>query len=260
MISLTNVIKKLDRLENMDVKTIALRKTVFLQYEDSEPHDSDFSENAETEAAMILKQANEQAAILLQETEETIQKRKQELKEEEEKLADKVEAALEDARLTGFEEGYQRGRRDGEESVRKQMEEARRTIDASRNAYLERLQEAEPTIVAMAVKIAEKIIGKALDEKPEYWLSLAKTVLKEVKEHEDVKIYVHPKHYELTLQKKKELQAIVNHATDIYIYPDQELPGDGCLIETSFGTVDATVDSQLSQIKTQLLELIEEAE
>ena len=46
--------------------------------------------------------------------------------------------------------------------------------------------------------------------------------------------------------------------TEFYIYPDDELENDGCVIESSNGRLEASVDEQLEQIRIKLLEILEE--
>lgn len=79
-----------------------------------------------------------------------------------------------------------------------------------------------------------------------------------MREQSEVKVYVHPFYYEMLVQQKDELRAVFNQPTDIFIYPDEQLTENGCVIETPFGRIDASVDTQLQQIKQQLLERLEE--
>lgn len=44
---------------------------------------------------------------------------------------------------------------------------------------------------------------------------------------------------------------------DFYIYPDEELSEMDCIIESANGRIDASIDSQLEEIKNKLIELLE---
>ena len=44
---------------------------------------------------------------------------------------------------------------------------------------------------------------------------------------------------------------------DFYIYPDDELEETSCIIESENGRIDASVDSQLEEIKIKLFEMLE---
>jgi flagellar assembly protein FliH len=206
----------------------------------------------------IIQKAREKAKELIEQANEEIQKKKEELIKEEESLHKKISDALEEARVKGYQEGFEAGRDDGLQSVENLIQEAKKIVDSSQKDYYEKLESAELEIIDLAVKIAEKIVGKKIENDSEYWIQLVKTALKEVREHEDIKIFVHPSKFELTKSQKKTLEAILHDSTDLYIYPEDELKEDACIIETSFGTVDASVDSQLTEIKKQLLQIVEE--
>lgn len=260
MTSLVNVIKSVNKTLD-EARVIQIQPMIQPQAFESETagdiDDEELLELKKLEIEIIQK-AQEKAKELIEQANEEIEKKKAELMKEEESLHAKISDALEEARVKGYQEGYEAGRNDGMQSVENLIQEASKIVDSSREDYYEKLESAELEIIDLAVKIAEKIIGKTIEDDSEYWSQLVKTALKEVREHEDIKIFVHPKKFELTKSQKKMLEALLHDSTDIYIYPDDELEETACIIETSFGTIDASVDSQLTEIKKQLLQIVEE--
>lgn len=255
MTSLANVIKSVSK-EIKEAKVITLRTAI--RPVEKEPNieiDRQKMEQIENE---LIQEAKEKANSLLKQAEEEINKKIEALKKEEDSLQEKISAAMEDARVKGYDEGFQLGRKDGEQSMHNLIEEVRQLVDASREEYVKKLAEAEPMMIKIAIALAEKIVGNNLEEQPERWSHVVKTAVKEVKEHENIKIFVHPSKYERTLNDKKTFKAALNESTDIYIYPNEELAEDACMIETSFGTIDASIDTQITEIKKQLLEIVEE--
>lgn len=252
MTSLVKVIKSVSE-KRKEAKVITLRAAVRpLEEEQSTEIDRRKIERIENE---LIQKAKERANKLILQAEEEIRK-KTEI--EEQSLQEKMTAALEDARIKGYEEGYQAGRKDGEQSVSDLIQEARQIVDLSQEEYVKKLTEAEPMMINIAIALAEKIVGNQLKEQPEQWTDVVKAAVKEVKEHDNIKIFVHPSKYKLTLNDKKLLKAALNESTDIFIYPNEELVEDACMIETSFGTIDASIHTQLAEIKKQLLEIVEE--
>lgn len=260
MTSLVNVIKSVNNTWN-EAKVIQIQPMIqprVFETGNSIDIDNEGSLELKKLEIEIIQKAREKAKELIEQANEEIQKKKEELIKEEESLHKKISDALEEARVKGYQEGYEAGRNDGLQSVEHFIQEAAKIVDASREDYYEKLESAELEIIDLAVKIAEKIVGKTIESEPEYWIQLVKTALKEVREHEDIKIFVHPTKYELTKSQKKMLEAILHDSTDLYIYPDDELEENACIIETSFGTIDASVDSQLTEMKKQLLQIVEE--
>jgi len=260
MTSLVNVIKSVNKTWD-EAKVIQIQPMIqprIFETENSSNPDAEVSLEAKKLEIEIIQKAREKAKELIEQANTEIQKKKEEMIKEEESLHKKMSDALEEARVKGYQEGFEAGRNDGLESVENLIQEAKNIVDLSRKDYFEKLENAELEIIDLAVKIAEKIVGKSIDSDPEYWNQLVKTALKEVREHEDIKIFVHPSKFELTKSQKKMLEAILHDSNDIYIYPDDELEENACIIETSFGTIDASVDSQLTEIKKQLLQIVEE--
>ena len=59
------------------------------------------------------------------------------------------------------------------------------------------------------------------------------------------------------LSKKEELLSIFPQDTNLVIYPDSDLSEDSCLIESPSGRIDARIDTQLTEIKMNLIEFLE---
>lgn len=256
MTSLANVIKSVT--EEKNVKVISLRSVVRPVKKQAEPSADVNRKKLEQVERELIRKAEIKANELMKQAEEKARQKAEALKKREEALQEKISHALEEARAKGYDEGFQIGRKDGMQSVQELMNEAREMVDLTHQEYVKKLAEAEPMIIKFAIALAEKIVGHHLETQPELWSHLVKSAIKEVKEHENIKIFVHPKKYEWILSSKRMLKAAVNDTTEIYIYPNEELAEDACIIETSFGKIDASVDTQLMEMKKHLLEIVEE--
>ncbi|MGM7681702.1 flagellar assembly protein FliH [Cytobacillus sp. Hm23] len=162
------------------------------------------------------------------------------------------------AKTDGYSVGLQSGKQDGYAQYTKVIDEAQAIVNMTKRDYHEKLDSTEETTLKLGMLVAERILGQHLEENKEHYVQIVKRALKEVKEHSDIKIYVHPSYYELVANNMKELLDIVNHNTDIYVYPDEERNETSCIIESSFGKIDASIDSQLKEIKTKLFDLLVE--
>lgn len=162
------------------------------------------------------------------------------------------------AKKNGYNEGFQQGLQEGQKQYETSIQMAKNIVAASESDYLQHIEEAEPIIVQLALKVAEKIIAEKIAEKPDYWISLVKEVINEVREQSNVKLYIHPNWFGTTLSQKEELRLLLPNCESLYIYPDIHLAENGCTIETPYGKIDASVDSQLTEIKDTLLEKLKE--
>ncbi|RKL68993.1 flagellar assembly protein FliH [Salipaludibacillus neizhouensis] len=160
------------------------------------------------------------------------------------------------------EEGYNQGYSDAIEQVKKEysahIKQAENTVTVAKDDYLKKIESSEPIMLDLAITIAKKVIGETLADNEKSWLELLKKAVLEVREQEEVKLYVHPKWFELTLFHKNELQEIALHSRELLIYPDEYLQENGCIIETPYGQMDVSLDSQLLEIKKSLFEKLRE--
>ncbi|MBT2642617.1 flagellar assembly protein FliH [Bacillus sp. ISL-41] len=202
-------------------------------------------DNAAAEADNIVSRAIEEAEQIRQQ----IYTEKQEWEQQSSLLA-------EESRQLGFEQGYQEGKNQGYADYRQTILFAQETVEAAKRDYQNHIESSEKVILDLGVKIAGKILGEKLAA-AEGFLALVKRALKNSRDYKDIQLHVHPKHYQDLLAQKEELIAIFPKDIDFYIYPDDELEETSCIIESENGRIDASVDSQLEEIKLKLFEMLE---
>jgi flagellar assembly protein FliH len=202
-------------------------------------------DNAAAEADNIVSRAIEEAEQIRQQ----IYLEKQEWEQQSSLLA-------EESRQLGFEQGYQEGKNQGYADYRQPILFAQETVEAAKRDYQNHIESSEKVILDLGVKIAGKILGEKLAA-TEGFLALVKRALKNSRDYKDIQLHVHPKHYQDLLAQKEELIAIFPKDIDFYIYPDDELEETSCIIESENGRIDASVDSQLEEIKIKLFEMLE---
>ncbi len=176
------------------------------------------------------------------------------------------EAAMEAEQLKnraseeGQAQGHATGLRQGLDEAKQQMSiQVQQTCDQC-NAMLataeqearQILQEAEPKIIDLVMAISRKIIVNEVETRPAAVLELVRGALSRVRDQNQIIIHVSPDDYEFILQSRRILQAVVGAEQTLTVTADAVLGKGGCLIETSFGTVEAGIDTQLESIRRVL--------
>ncbi|RLJ74221.1 flagellar assembly protein FliH [Salisediminibacterium halotolerans] len=258
MILLSRIIKPPYALPKKQAeRTIGLKEikpeTAAVFEEEFLSHQPDDNETAASEKERLAAE-KETIQQMQQAFEEEKRSWAEEIEEEKQQIAAEAEKRFKEASQSGYDDGYQQGVAMGKEEYREIINEAKQIVDAAKADYNRRLQKAEPDIIKIAAAMAEKVISRTLDEDACSWTELVKQAVTEVREQEEIKIYVHPDWYEFTLNHQQELQEIAVHTGELVIYPDEQLQVGGCVLETPFGLVDASVDKQLKQIRHQLFE------
>jgi len=160
----------------------------------------------------------------------------------------------------GYQQGYQEGITQGQQAGRSEMEELiSQTIATNQSALLAAEQEtkammlaAEKQIVDIALAVARKILGHEITENPAVVLPLVKAALQKVSDQEEIVIRVSHEDFEELLLAKQELQTMVGGENSLAITVDRTIERGNCIIDTSYGTVDARVDTQLETIRKAL--------
>ncbi|KPB04364.1 flagellar assembly protein FliH [Bacillus sp. CHD6a] len=203
-----------------------------------------------------IEEANREAAEILEQA--SLERKKAAMTIEEDKLAweSEKESWMQKAYNEGLEQGFQAGEKQAQALYEERLNEAKRIIELAKLEYNEKLDSSIESIVMLSVKVAEKIIGSSLDSDPSTFLNLVQTALKQVKEKEEIKVYVSPNQYPNLLMNKQVLQNIINSQYELIIFPDAELQDEGCWIDSSAGRIDVSIDTQLKEIKEHLLQLV----
>lgn len=242
-------------------KTISIKKLFQQDVSPVEEVETDYEQSKQRSAAEIeeeieqkLAQAESQAQRTVAEADDYAQQVRHAFETERQQAEQQLQEAFEEARQQGYNAGFSEGQEVGRQTYVELIADAQKIIASSQTDYARTIESAEPVMVELAVALAQRILGTKLEENPDNWSALLKQVMLEVREHENVKIYVHPHWYTQTLQQKAELEQLLSHTEQLYIYPDSGLPENGCVVESKYGRIDATLDQQLEQLKVQLLE------
>ncbi|KGP74040.1 flagellar assembly protein FliH [Pontibacillus yanchengensis] len=204
------------------------------------------------QAEETLKQAEERAQQLIAEAQTDIEQQKSNWEQEKQELIKQVK---EDA----YKDGFAEGKVEAESEYESLIQHAQSITARAEQDYKHRVEESEETILQLGIASASKILNKKLHEEPYQFVEIVRSLIEEVKEQGQLSIYVHPDQYEQVLSQKTELQMVVDNQADLSIYPKHNLTSYQCYAESPFGRVDASIDSQLQELRTKLLELLEEA-
>lgn len=115
------------------------------------------------------------------------------------------------------------------------------------------LKQAERDIVALALKVAEKIIGRDLERDPGLIVDLCATAIENVRNAKQLVLRVHPRDGATLRENRKALMEMVGRLVDIAFKDDPDVPQGGCIIQTEFGTIDAQLETQFLMLKNVLL-------
>ncbi|WP_160141576.1 flagellar assembly protein FliH [Salicibibacter halophilus] len=202
----------------------------------------------------MLAEAREEAEAIIAKAQSEKEDMEKEMKKARAVLDENIEKAYKNAERKGEAQGFQAGEKKGYETYQATIAEAKDVVAAAREDYRQYMDAAEPAIIDLAMSLTEKILGEKL-ETENHWIQFVSQALREVKNHTEVDVFIHPERYKETVQQREEWQALLNQER-MRFFPEEELEKNGCIIETPYGRLVASLDDQLEVLQTELHELL----
>lgn len=269
MILLSNVIKLFQYVAVEDTKIVEPPAASVLKQEHPEETEDHLPEHhqelndllqmkeqilqdAESFAEEQVRAAMEEAAAIRQQAQAEIEAwwHERRLKDQE---------ALNEARDRGHAQGYQEGMAQVEMELREQYEatlqEASQILEQAYLLKQQIIQEAEPFLIELSCSIAEKVIGRQLTLEPEWIIDSIRKVLSRRREKGIITLCVSPAQFSYIQDAREELLLAIDSQAELQIIPDASVLDQGCVVRSTFGSIDARIDTQLKEIKTALQQL-----
>ncbi len=203
------------------------------------------------------EQLKDQAGRLQQQAEQAWKETQEKIRQEENDSQARIAAWAEEAKQQGYAEGFESGKQEGLEAWQQQISHAGRIIESAEQAFHERLNEAEPTVIDIAVQALEKMLGPEwLPD--EHWRMQLSTAVSALREQGHIRVLVSAGEYEEVRMYKEELQSAAGSEQKVTIYPDAQMRQSQCVLETDFGKIDVSLETQLQELKKQLQAVVKE--
>jgi flagellar assembly protein FliH len=197
---------------------------------------------AQADAAQIIRGAQTEAGQLLE--------------AERMRVHSIIHSEAEEAKRLGYEEGYLQSQHAVEQEYAARLEAVEQlylTAVEERKRYL---ADAEPMIVDLACAIARKIMQRETHIQPDWILNVVRAALEEVNDAGKIEVRVHPEDFDLIQANREGLRKEVPGQTELLVIPDRGVEAGGCVLHTSFGNIDARIDTQLEEVKKALQEVV----
>ena len=149
-------------------------------------------------------------------------------------------------------EGYQVG----VQEVHSEFDELKESIKAFFDSPQQVYDEIAPDILEISLDIAKKILKKEVTDNQDIILDNIKDILKGLsKEESKITLRVHPSQADLLRQEVPEIAVSLGLEVKLYVVADETLMPGGCVLTTSNGVIDASIESQLAIISEVLKEI-----
>jgi flagellar assembly protein FliH len=159
-----------------------------------------------------------------------------------------AERRVREARQAGIKEGEQAGRKAAEGEMRATIEKLAAAIHETAALRPGIMARAEATLVKLAIAIARRVLHREMSVDPDALQALVHLLLQKVQAQEVLRVRIFPEHQAMLRAALERLPG----GSQIEIRPDASLGRGGVLFETTRGTLDAGVDTQLGEVERGL--------
>lgn len=160
-----------------------------------------------------------------------------------------LEQGRQDGHAQGLEQGHAEGLRTGLEQAQAEQNRRAAQLDAMLSATEQALSQLDTqvaqSIVDLALRLARQVVQSTVTARPE---ALVDTVRELLQPHEGqlswIRLHIHPDDHDMLAQYFRSLPA----PPPWQLLTDDSVAPGGCLLETSLGQIDATLQTRWQRV------------
>ncbi len=201
--------------------------------------------NQVNEARAELEQLHSQADIVIADAKsqaDTV------IREARDQASREAEQIREEARQAGYNDGYEEGLRRAQEAEESLKQREAQLIQA----YEEKLEEIEPSLVEALTDIYESVLGIDLAGRKDVIMYLIQKAMSTIEGGSNYLIHVSAEDSSYANEHKDELLAVVGSSDSVELITDRTLKEGQCFIETESGIFDCSIGVEMEILRTEL--------
>lgn len=205
-------------------------------------HQQALIDQVEEDAKVIIDTAEKEAAEIL---EKSYLESKKVLKQ-----------SREQGYQEGLDQGLQQGRETGYQEMVELIDEAKSLKQQAFDDRIRLSKELEEAVVHLVIQTARRVLQVSMQENQELIFQLIEEGLRKCNYTENLVIHVSEMDYDLVYAYQNRIYLMTEGIYDIEVKSDPSMSPGSVLIETASGQVDAGIETQIKQIESAFLELM----
>ncbi len=195
-------------------------------------------ESAKIESEDLIKAAEIQAQKIIEDAED--------------ETCERIKALEDEARQKGFEKGYE----EAKSMYEHLLSEAESIREHAKVEYSEGIAGIEKDAIELIMDITRRVIREEITLNKEHIVNIVGEAIGKSSNRDNITVRVSSQDYDYVLDNKDKLLSMAEGIGEIDIKKDAALkPGD-CLVETSYGSIDAGVETKLRKIEEAFVKMV----
>jgi len=183
----------------------------------------------------------------------------------ESRVQQQVEELSNQARVVGekkgYEDGLKKGRDEAYDEFRREAADSLKSFESFVKSFemlkAELFKANERFLMELVFRVAKMVTLKELGTDPDYVLRLSRQLLDQIGIRDNVRIRISSKDAQSIEMLKAELTKQFADLKNLNIEVSDQVEGGGCMIETQWSAIDASLETQLQGIQKALSGSIE---
>lgn len=239
-------------------RTVGILKTISQQ---SEPEEPTFAipESSRHDLAAYEARAKQQIDLKLEQTRrEATERIEAELNAFRNQQISQLEIESDSIRQKAHDAGVREGRLAGEAAYATQINALLEAINSVTENKRKFLDNSEPELIKLALKVAEKIVQKQIEIDPTSMHAIVDQAIRRITDKDKVMIKTAPEDADLVRQYRDQILEKMPDIRTLEIHDDPRLEQGSIVIETRLGFIDSSIHTKLSSIESALLKIYNE--
>ncbi|MCX8118295.1 MAG: FliH/SctL family protein [Desulfobacterota bacterium] len=156
-----------------------------------------------------------------------------------------------------YERGFEQGERDGRELGLRRLEtvihQLGKVLAEVERQKQEVFKSCEKELMRWMIEIGRRLFRRAVLLHESMILEVLKEAFQYVKDRSEILLYLNPIDYQYLSTHPEARPYLSDNGVGLRIVPDPDVTRGGCLLETDFGTIDATFETQFEELISSLL-------
>ncbi len=232
----------------VNFQTIKMAYKTNAKFED-ENLEQEVTEIEEANYEEIIERAKIQSEDLIKAAESQAQRI---IEDAEDEACERIKALEAEARQQGFEKGYEEAKNMYEHL----LSEAENIREHAKVEHSEVMAGIERDAIELIMDIARRVIGEEITLNKGHLVNIVGEALGKSSNRDNITVRVSAQDYDYVLDNTDKLLSMAEGIGEIDIKKDAALkPGD-CLVETSYGSIDAGVETKLRKIEEAFIKMV----
>ncbi len=201
-----------------------------------------FIEEAKIKAEGLLDQAHKEVETILNTANQEAVKLKNEAKQE--------------ATQIGYQEGFNKGYEDSKNKhlyLIEEVEDLKQDTIKECKKYMESI---ESEIIKMVMEISKKVINDKITNDKDEILEMVKQSIEKCCNNEQITVRVSYQDYDYIYENRDKLISSIEGLEKLEIVKEESLELGSCIIESSYGIIDSSVNKKLKRVEDSFYNII----